>query len=120
MATQPTPYRSMSDVDRELAAMSRSLDQIVEDVEALRATAAERLALVDMAVVMTEAHEYAEHTRQEADLYAQQARAQADVEAAAQRQATAEACHAMEASAQATVDQLYAEAHEALARLQTD
>ena len=120
MATQPTPYRSMSDVDRELAAMSQSLDQLVHSVEAMQQSATEHMALVNVAVVMTEAHEYAEHTRQDADQYAQQTRAQAETDAAAQRHATTVACQEAETSARATVDQLYREAGEALTRLQTD
>ena len=120
MATQPSSFRSLSDVDRELAAMSQSLEQLVQTTDALQKTAAEHLALVDMAVVMTEAHDYAAQTRQDAEAYAQETRAHAEAEAAAARQATAEACEQAEASARATVERLYTEAHAALSRLQTD
>lgn len=120
MATQPSSFRSLSDVDRELAAMSQSLEQLVQTTDALQKTAAEHLALVDMAVVMTEAHDYAAQTRQDAEAYAQETRAHAEAEAAAVRQATAEACEQAEASARATVERLYTEAHAALSRLQTD
>lgn len=120
MATQPSSFQSISDVDRELATMGNTLGVLVQGVAALQEAAAERRQLVDMAVVMTETHEYSEHTRREADLYAERIRAQADVEAAAQRQATAEACQAAESSSRVAVGQLYAEAQEALATLQTD
>lgn len=120
MATQPSSFRSLSDVDRELAAMSQSLDHLVRTTDALQKTATEQLALVDMAVVMTEAHDYAEQTRQGAEAHAQQIRAQAEAEAAAQRAATAAACAQAEASARATVERLYTEANAALSRLQTD